>query len=224
MMRGRLAGARRLAAVLALALMAWAGPATATEPDGDAPDDALPRHTAAVREAGSYEATLRLWRDAADINDWIGARFEYDRARALQLSETQRNAAGTRLAIHAPSDFFVQPNGVCVDLARFGVESLRVVDPDRRPRYLMIEFDPIEIAGNRLRRHWVALFEDGGRLYAFADSKRPGHLAGPYPDLRAYIDDYARYRGRTIVAYREMDSYERQRRTLATRQPRDDRR
>jgi hypothetical protein len=67
----------------------------------------------------------------------------------------------------------------------------------------------------------VATFERDGQLYVFGDSKRPGHLAGPYADAAAFVADYARYRGRDVVAYRQLATYERQRRQAATRQPRD---
>ena len=60
-----------------------------------------------------------------------------------------------------------------------------------------------------------------GKLYFFADSKRPGHIAGPYADTAEYIRDYAAYRGRGIVAFREMESTDKQRRTLASKQARD---
>ena len=110
---------------------------------------------------------------------------------------------------------------MCVDLSRFAVDTLRRIDPASKPVYLMIEFDPVAIQGQVLRRHWVARFQRDGQLYFFADSKRPGHMAGPYADTAAYIRDYAAYRGRTIVAFREMESTDKQRRTLALKQPRD---
>jgi hypothetical protein len=86
----------------------------------------------------------------------------------------------------------------------------------------MLEFDPVAIAGNTLRRHWVVSFRSDGKYYFFADSKRPGHVAGPYENTQAFIADYARYRGRTIVSFREAESYERRMRTLAAKQSRDD--
>jgi hypothetical protein len=103
------------------------------------------------------------------------------------------------LPIHGAGAFYVSPSGVCVDLARFAVETLRVIDAQSNPRYLMIEFDPLTISGNTLRRHWIATFERGGQRYYFADSKRPGYVAGPYATTQAFIDDYAKYRGRRIV-------------------------
>jgi hypothetical protein len=51
---------------------------------------------------------LRLWRSAEDVNGWIGAHFEYDTARAMQLSETERNK-GDGIAIYAPDAFFAAP-------------------------------------------------------------------------------------------------------------------
>ena len=143
-------------------------------------------------------------------------------SRAMQLSETQRRKNG-RMPILAPEAFFDVPSGVCVDLSRFAVETLRAVDPGSKPRYVMIEFDPVSIVGNTLRRHWVVSFERGGERYFFADSKRPGHIAGPYASTQDFIAEYARYRGRQIVSFREVETYERKMRTLATKQKRQER-
>jgi hypothetical protein len=79
----------------------------------------------------------------------------------------------------------------------------------------MIEFDPIQITGNTLRLHWLVSFKRNGKTYFFADSKRPGHIAGPYHDVREFINEYAQYRGRKIVAFREVESYQKQRRSQA---------
>lgn len=194
--------------------------ACAADPRSDAPEE---RVVAAIGVAmpASYDAALRAWRGVDDINAWIGASFQYDAARAMQLSESQR--ANTRLAIHRPDDFYAKPSGVCVDLARFGVETLRAIDPSATPVYVMIEFAPVVIAGNVLRRHWLVGVERDGQRYFFADSKRPGHLAGPYASTRAFLDEYAVYRGREIVSFRELPGYERTTRTLAAKRVREDR-
>jgi hypothetical protein len=181
------------------------------EPLSDAPESAAA--PAPFVEAATYGEALVRWRGAADINAWIGARFSYDRTRAVALSETQRQKNG-RLPIITARDFFAQPTGVCVDLSRFAVETLRHIDPAAKATYLMIEFDPQTIAGNTLRRHWVATFESGGQRYFFADSKRPGVMAGPYASTGEFIEAYAKYRGRRIVAYQERDSFERQMRAM----------
>lgn len=205
--------------LLALALVAPPG-ALAADPRSDAPED---RIVAAIATPAppSYDAALRAWRTVDDVNAWIGSHFTYDAPRALLLSETQRGA--TRLAIHRPEALFASPSGVCVDLARFGVETLRALDPGAKPVYLMVEFAPLAIAGNVLRRHWLAAFGHDGERYFFADSKRPGHVAGPYESTRAFLDDYAVYRGREIVSFRELASFERTTRMLAAKQIREHR-
>jgi hypothetical protein len=212
--------AMRIGVLIALTLTCGLGVAAGqqADPASDAPESRVVS-TQPLVAVDTYEQALARWRDADDINAWIGARFQYDMGRALQLSETQRERGG-RLPIHAPDVFFARPQGVCVDLSRFAVETLRRIEPASKPAYLMIEFDPVAIQGQVLRRHWVARFERDGRLYFFADSKRPGHVAGPYADTAAYIRDYAAYRRRTIVAFREMQSTDKQRRTLALKQPR----
>jgi len=203
-------------------LLLCAGGALASGPAADPASDAPEhRHASAhaAPAAASYAEALQRWRGVADINAFIAEHFSYDSGRALQLSESQR---GQRPAppILAPEAFFAQPRGVCVDLARFGVETLPHLAPETRPRYLMIEFDPVQIAGQTLRRHWVVQWREGGHHWFFADSKRPGHIAGPYASTQAYIDDYAAFRGRRIVAYSERASFQRTLKTRAQRQVR----
>ncbi len=185
-------------------------------PSSDEPEYARDP-TVVFKAAVSYEQALQVWKTPEDINGWIAANFSYDTARALRLSETQR-AKNERISIHDPSEFFDIKTGVCVDLSRFGVETLRRIDPLSDPKYLMIEFDPLQIKGNMLRLHWLVSFKRDGKTYIFADSKRPGHIAGPHKDLQAFITEYEQYRGRKIVAFRELDSYEKQRRTQAQKQ------
>lgn len=206
------------AAAIALVLAGCAAVPAAVDPS-DAPE-ARTAPAAPFRAAASYGEALKVWQGADDLNASIGARFEYDRARALRLSETQRGR-GARIPIHRPEEFFAAPSGICVDLSRFAVETLRVLDADAKPAYLMIEFAPVTVAGNTLRLHWLASFRRGGAYYFFADSKRPGHVAGPYASTREFIEDYAKYRGREVVAFRELDSYERRTQTFAVKQPRD---
>lgn len=185
----------------------------------DAPESRPPA-VERVETPQSYPQALQRWRSAEDINGWIGVKYDYDMPRALRLSETQRNGGSEPIAIHSPETFFGTPVGVCVDLARFAVETLRVVDPGAKPAYLMIEFAPVTIAGNTLRRHWLASFERGGQRYFFADSKRPGVLSGPYASAHEFLQEYARYRGREVVSYREVETYERRKRSLAAKQGR----
>jgi hypothetical protein len=105
-----------------------------------------------------------------------------------------------------------------VDLARFGVETLKSIDPLSDPKYLMIEFAPTTLAGNTLRLHWLAAFRRDGQTYFFADSKRPGHIAGPYRDPADFIRDYEQYRGRKILSFREAESYQKRERSQARKQ------
>jgi hypothetical protein len=218
-----MSSARAATLALALATVAFAADRAQTavaDPASDAPENpASDRYPASAPP--TYDDALKQWRSSDEVNDWIGARFRYDNARAQVLSETQRR--NVRMPIHGAAALYESPRGVCVDLARFAVETLRVVDAGSRPRYLMIEFDPLTIAGNTLRRHWIVTFERGGQRYFFADSKRPGHIAGPYATTQAFIDDYAAYRGRRIVAFRESETYERQQRTLSVRKLREER-
>jgi hypothetical protein len=170
--------------------------------------------TVPFKAADSYEHALHIWKTPEDINAWIAANFSYDTARAMRLSESQR-AKNEQFSIYHPFEFFKTKAGVCVDLSRFGVDTLRRIDPQSDPKYLMIEFNPIQIKGNTLRLHWLVSFKRDGKTYFFADSKRPGHIAGPYNGTQAFINEYEEYRGRKIIAFRELGSYQKQRRTQA---------
>lgn len=207
-------GARGLVVALTTMLaLSGASVLAASAPPGpsDAPDPGYERPRATAAPA-NYAAALATWRKAESINDWIAAGFEYDSARASALSESAR-AAGVRTVVHEPEAFFAQPRGVCVDLARFAVATLRRVEPQAQAAYVMIEFDPVVKDGQVLRRHWLASFRRDGAWYFFADSKRPGHIAGPYAGVEPFIAEYAAYRGRPVVSYRITDTYERRLRT-----------
>jgi hypothetical protein len=193
----------------------------AVDPTSDAPET-ISRQRSVAGLPASYAEAIGKWRSPSDVNEWIGARFEYDLDRAMKLSENQRER-GPPVQIHEPSFFFDRPTGVCVDLARFAVETLRATVPSGKAAYLMIEFDPTVIAGNTLRRHWVVQYEVDGKLYYFADSKRPGHVAGPYGTVQEYIEQYSQYRQRRIVSYRTMDSYERKLKKQAPKTSREER-
>jgi hypothetical protein len=212
----------RILALVLLSFVAACGTVPgATDLASDAPQ--LQRlQIESFKDAASYQEALQVWRTPEDVNAWIGAKFIYDMSRALALSETQRSKSG-QLSIQQPHEFFTSPSGVCVDLSRFAVETLRYIDPEVKPNYLMIEFAPVEIACSTLRLHWLVSFKREGKYYVFADSKRPGHIAGPYTSTAEFIDEYAKYRRRQIIAFRELESYHRKQRTLATKQSREER-
>jgi len=209
-----------VAIALGWALLACATDAPRTlESLSDAPD---PQHvrSQATDLPASYSAALRTWQTAEGINSWIAARFVYDRTRALSMSESARAVA--RVPVHQPEEFFARPVGICVDLAHFAVASLRRIEPGAQASYLMIEFEPVQISGQTLRRHWLAAYQKDGKFYFFADSKRPGYMAGPYASADQFIAEYAVYRQRPIVAHRLLDTYERRERRRAPKTLRDE--
>jgi hypothetical protein len=165
-----------------------------------------------------YEEALTRWSSIEDINAWIGAHFEYDLDRAMQLSENQR-AGGHQTAIYTPDQLFSAPRGTCVDLSRFAFETASRVVPELEKHYLMIEFEPLEIRGNTMRRHWFITFERAGKLYGFADSNRPGIITGPYGSLDELVRDYEQYRNRKIVDAQQRDSFEKRKKRLRQRAP-----
>jgi hypothetical protein len=122
-------------------LMACSASPRGADPASDAPEGSG-RVVGKFIDAASYDQALQVWRTPEDINGWIGARFTYDMARAMALSETERNQSSS-ITIYEPAEFFAAPSGVCVDLSRFAVETLRQIDANLQPNYLMIEFAPI---------------------------------------------------------------------------------
>jgi hypothetical protein len=163
--------------------------------------------TAVSDTLGSYEHALQAWKTPEHIHAWIASNFSYDVHRSMRLSETQVTQQGLP-AIYTPFEFFAIKSGTCVDLSRFAVETMRIISPHNDPKYLMIEFDPITINGNLLRRHWLVSFKRDGKTYFFADSKRPGLMVGPFNEAEEFIREYEQYRERKIVAFREMESYQ----------------
>lgn len=212
---------RFLAPSLAVLLAACATLAETADPASDAPEGQRIQ-VGAVKDAASYSQALQVWRTAEDVNAWIGARFHYDESRAMLLSENQRGRSGP-LPIYPANDFFAAPSGICVDLSRFAVETLRRIDPDAKANHLMIEFSPVTVDGNTLRLHWLASFTRDDKYYFFADSKRPGHIAGPYANTAQFIAEYSIYRNRMIVAFRALDSYQRKQRTVVPKQSHEER-
>jgi hypothetical protein len=208
---------RRVLAALVLGFLAACGslPQTA-DPASDAPEGQRP--AAEFKDADSYSQALKAWRTPEDVNAWIGAKFRYDMQRAMLLSENQRARSGS-LPIHQAHEFFADPSGICVDLSRFTVETLRQIGPELDAHYLMIEFSPATVRGNTLRMHWVASFKRDGKHYFFGDSKRPGHMAGPYASTQEFIAEYSAYRNRPVVAFRELQSYQRMQRRMARPSP-----
>ena len=165
----------------------------------------------------TYDEAVHAWHRVEDVNAWIGERFTYDGSRALALSESRRPDRGDSV-IYEPAALYGDPHGVCVDLARFGYETTKTIVPGADPHYLMIEFEPVTFGGEVLRRHWLVIFSRGGNLYSFADSKRPGHIAGPFASLEDLIADDAQFRQRKIVSATVMDDFKmkvRQRRMRA---------
>jgi Transglutaminase-like domain len=165
----------------------------------------------------SYTQALDIWKTAEDINQWVAGSFTYDRPRAITLS-SNRKSGNKEISIYTPSEFFTARTGVCVDLARFGVETLKKIAPDSDPKYLMIEFQPVQINGNIFRLHWLVSFKKDGKNYFFCDSKRPGFMAGPYESTQVFINGYEKFRGRHIVAYRELESYKKKKKLKSKKQ------
>ena len=172
---------------------------------------------AIAQDGQSYADLIAQWKSVEDINNWIGKNFSYDMDKALRVSRA--DALENRSAqILAPEEFISAKKGICVDLARFGHETLSKVAPELNPRYLMIEFVPIKKDGSVLRLHWIVLFEKGGKFYTFADSNRPGVIAGPHDSIESLVAAYQVFRGREVVSHKVLDSYKKKQKKKMSRQ------
>ncbi len=107
----------------------------------------------------------------------------------VQLSETQRTKNEQPL-IYIPFEFFNTETGVYLDLVHFGVETLKMIDPQSNPKYLMIEFYPMKINDPILQFYWLVTSRRGGKINFFAGSKGPGYVAGPYDETREFLRGY----------------------------------
>ncbi len=152
----------------------------------------------------SYARTIESWDSVADVNEWIAEYFRYDMQRARQLADSDRRQ---KIYIYEPAELFRNKKGVCVDLARFAYESLKAIDPELKPSYLMIEFEPLKIEGHTFRRHWLVVYREADQLFVLADTKRPGYLSGPHHHLADFITEYQDFRNRKIITYKLRDTY-----------------
>lgn len=195
--------------IVLLLLLYCCSPAKTARELSDAPEDL--RKTHHVPEYTSYSIAIEKWQSVNDVSAWMRQNFSYDFSRALDLSETNRRAT-SKVAVYSPAELYLIRKGVCIDLSRFGVETLRKIFPESHPKYIMIEFTPIIISGKTIRKHWIASYQHEGRYYFFADSKRPGYISDPFNSTDEFMNQYEKYRGREIISFKELDDFKKKRR------------
>jgi len=196
--------------VLGLAiLLCFCSQSNSAKSLSDEPEELV--QSSGVHSYHSYSDAVGNWESIYEVADWMGNNFSYDFERAVELSESNR-AQKTTVGVYSPSELFLKRKGVCIDLARFGVETARIIYPESFPKYVMIEFTPITISGKVIRKHWIASFQKDGKYYFFADSKRPGYISGPVKSVAEYMNQYEKYRDRKIVSYKELDSFKKKKR------------
>ncbi|MEO9484362.1 MAG: transglutaminase-like domain-containing protein [Ekhidna sp.] len=161
----------------------------------------------------SYQEILENWDHVDSVNQWIGKYFGYDMSRALKLGEGSDLRSKTKIL--TPEEFYENPNGVCLDLSRFAVETLRKMPQEYEANYLMIEFEPITIKGSTLSKHWIAVYKDQNGLFNFtADSKYPGRKYEGYSDVASFVSEYETLRDRKILRYQIVPTYEKKKKKL----------
>ncbi len=157
------------------------------------------------KDTTQYLETIGRWKSIEHINQWIGQNFHYDMSRAIALG-SKRNE-GPKTTIFTPEEFFKVKSGICVDLSRFDFETLKKVDPEVEAYYLMIDFEPIEIQGSIIRKHWVLAYKLKDQFYITADSKVPGTISGPYDTIQDFITGYEKFRERKIERFKLLNDY-----------------
>lgn len=181
----------------------------------DAPD--MPVNLTANKSLKSflpYDESIHQWKSMTDINNWIKDNFQYDLERAKQLAGNSPSRNST--AIYTPAELFNKGKGVCIDLARFAVETLHKIDTTKQVNYLLIEFEPLTISGRIITKHWLAVYKDTSGYYIFADSKRPGHAEGPVALMEDFISNYQAFRNRKIISWNIIPTYQK-RKQLSSR-------
>lgn len=153
----------------------------------------------------TFNEAIKEWNSIEDINKWIGENFYYNMSRAIALGS--KRTEGPKTSIFTPEEMFVQKNGICVDLSRFAFETLKKISPKTEAHYLMIDFEPIEIQGSIIRKHWVIAYKNEGKFYVTADSKRPGVITGPYESIEDFIEGYQKFRERKVESFSLLESY-----------------
>jgi hypothetical protein len=182
----------------------------------DAPNDLLVHQSNASEGISSYEASVKQWTTITDVNNWMKQNFHYEINRAKHLAENSSTREKT--GIYSPAELYQIKKGVCIDLSRFAVETINIIDTSKHVQYLLIEFEPIMIDSSIIKKHWTAIYQDVLGYYIIADSKRPGHVAGPYQNVDDFISEYQTFRNRKILSWKILPSYEKRKKKKTLQQ------
>jgi hypothetical protein len=106
----------------------------------DASNDSTLHHSE-TSDPISYETALKQWKTITDVNNWIKENFRYSMERAKQLAEN--SLIREKTSIYTPIELYQTRKGVCIDLSRFAIETINIIDTAKHVQYLMIEFEPI---------------------------------------------------------------------------------
>ncbi len=164
----------------------------------------------APTEQDTFARTVAGWDSIQDLNDWIGANFEYDKPRMGLFG--QNVPAKERPPVYTPDEVLAKKKAVCFDLSRFAYEALKnmpMTPPVQGLKYVMIQFKPENINGAIIGKHWMISYQKDGKFYFTADSRCPGRVYGPYDSVEKFQQCYARFRDRTIQSISLRDTYRR---------------
>lgn len=173
----------------------------------DAPGSCRVKNGTAT-EKDSFAETIKGWDSVEDLNAWIGANFEYDRRRMKLFGQDVPQAL--RPSVYEPDQLLEKKSAVCFDLSRFAFEALKgmpLQEPVQDAKYVMIKFEPKNIDGAVIGKHWMVSYKRDGKFYFTADSRCPGRVYGPYDSVEKFQACYAGFRGRDIQSLELRDTY-----------------
>ena len=121
----------------------------------DAPSSQIDLRRTDCRSRLSYYEALQNWKTVKEVSNWIAQNFEYDMDRAMQLANNSKTRGKTN--IYKPEELFHHKKGVCIDLARFALETIQAIDPAINVKYLLIEFEPVLMDNLIFKNHWMIM-------------------------------------------------------------------
>ena len=96
-----------------------------------------------------------------------------------------------------------------IELTPVRYKSLRAIELESAPKYGKITFAPTYVHSCLFQKHWLATFIRGGLHYFFADTKRPGLIAGPFKLPEHFVVEYEQFHQRQVLSFRLLSSHRR---------------
>ena len=164
-----------------------------------------------------FKRIVSKWKGAEEIVLWMSNNLKYNIARSVyiknsaeQIKKLTIQKKSTSHLINEffsfrPQDLVSLKNGVCIDIASFGVAVLKNISPSLNPRLLKIKHEGIKADGITRVSHFLGTYEKDGKFFFFADSKQLNRHAGPFDNTADFVKYYEQFLGRKIKSYRHFE-------------------